>query len=730
MTDGAARTLESLGERRRCVERALPRLTSRDPARVWTSGPVDDRAHRRLGRRALARPSRGSDGRAAGGSTARSGSPRRPRSQMALTLARPEGNGPGGRGLALFYRRDARRAGPPNGIRVNRLKDKLGTRKVPTAELDARRHAGARRSSARSDGVRDIAPMLNVTRTWNAVCARRRHAPRARARARLRAPPRRVRRAARREAAAPRHARGLEAEYEAAFHLAFRAVELLGRDEAGELDEPEQRAAAPAHADREARRPASRRSPARSEALEAFGGAGYVEDTGLPRSCATRRCCRSGRARPTCSRSTRCARSRAPARSRRSPPRSARAPARRATAVARASRRACARAAAEHAERWWAAAPAQRRGGDEAGARRFALTLGRALELALLVEHAQWDLDRDGDGRSAAAARRFARAGVDLPARRQRETRPRRRAWPSTSPASADAWASPSRFCVSARWATRWRATWRARATRSWSGIARASARSASRRSTAVARPTRRRRPPRGARVRVQLQRQRRRPARGRCWGPRAPSPGSRRAPCSSTTPACRPALARELAETAPRARVRGARRAGLGRREGRRDGDAHGDGGRRAKRRSSARSRCSPATRSRRCASGRPAPGSSRSMVNQICIAGLLEALAEGLRFAERVGLDVPRALEAIAQGAAQSWQLDNRAQTMLERALRFRLRGRLDAQGSPQRARRGGAQRRGAARWRSWCCASTTSLHARGAGRLDTSSLITRLR
>jgi hypothetical protein len=50
----------------------------------------------------------------------------------------------------------------------------------------------------------------------------------------------------------------------------------------------------------------------------------------------------------------------------------------------------------------------------EAGARRFALTLGRALELALLVDHAAWAKREKKDGRSAAAARRLARHGVDL----------------------------------------------------------------------------------------------------------------------------------------------------------------------------------------------------------------------------------------------------------------------------------------------------------------------------
>jgi hypothetical protein len=50
----------------------------------------------------------------------------------------------------------------------------------------------------------------------------------------------------------------------------------------------------------------------------------------------------------------------------------------------------------------------------EAGARRFALTLGRAIELALLCEHAAWALQSGRGGRAAAAARRLARNGVDL----------------------------------------------------------------------------------------------------------------------------------------------------------------------------------------------------------------------------------------------------------------------------------------------------------------------------
>ncbi len=53
--------------------------------------------------------------------------------------------------------------------------------------------------------------------------------------------------------------------------------------------------------------------------------------------------------------------------------------------------------------------------------------------------------------------------------------------------------------------------------------------------------------------------------------------------------------------------------------------------------------------------------------MVNQICVAGLIEALAEGLNFANAVGLDAQKVVETISKGAAQSWQMDNRHQTML---------------------------------------------------------------
>ena len=54
--------------------------------------------------------------------------------------------------------------------------------------------------------------------------------------------------------------------------------------------------------------------------------------------------------------------------------------------------------------------------------------------------------------------------------------------------------------------------------------------------------------------------------------------------------------------------------------------------------------------------------------MVNQICIAGVLEGLSEALRFAQSAGLDLGKVYEAISGGAAQSWQMDNRWQSMSE--------------------------------------------------------------
>jgi alkylation response protein AidB-like acyl-CoA dehydrogenase len=409
MTDGAAKTL-LVHQNRALIDRAVPRLTSRDPATMWTSGQwmTERTGGSDVGlSETVARPN-GDDGgtfRLYGTKWFTSATT----SEMALTLARPEGNGPGGRGLALFYLETRGPDGKLNGLSINRLKDKLGTRKVPTAELTLD-GAVAVPVLGLSNGVRHIAPMLNITRTWNAVCAvggMRRGLALARDYARRRFAFGALLRDK------PLHAdtlAGLQAEYEGAFHLAFRAVELLGREEAGLLSDGEAallRLATPL-----AKLTTARQAVAlQSEVLECFGGAGYVEDTGLPRLLrdsqvlsiwegttnvlsldALRAIGPKGEALDAYVQEIDAL------------VETARDP--RLVAAGAAARAAVGRAR----EFLFSAGPRRL----EAGARRFALTLGRAWELALLVRQAQWSLDEEQDGRCRAAAARFLRHGVDL----------------------------------------------------------------------------------------------------------------------------------------------------------------------------------------------------------------------------------------------------------------------------------------------------------------------------
>ena len=64
----------------------------------------------------------------------------------------------------------------------------------------------------------------------------------------------------------------------------------------------------------------------------------------------------------------------------------------------------------------------------------------------------------------------------------------------------------------------------------------------------------------------------------------------------------------------------------------------------------------------------GASGSGQLAKMVNQICIAGLVQGLAEALAFGQRAGLDMPQVLDVIGKGAAQSWQMDNRGKTMVQ--------------------------------------------------------------
>ena len=69
----------------------------------------------------------------------------------------------------------------------------------------------------------------------------------------------------------------------------------------------------------------------------------------------------------------------------------------------------------------------------------------------------------------------------------------------------------------------------------------------------------------------------------------------------------------------------------------------------------------------------GASGSGQLTKMVNQICIAGLVQGLSEGLMFAERAGLDIESVVEVISKGAAGSWQMDNRHQTMAKNEFEF---------------------------------------------------------
>jgi hypothetical protein len=254
--------------------------------------------------------------------------------------------------------------------------------------------------------------MLNVTRTWNAVGAiagMRRGLALARDYASKRV----------QFGAAlgdkPLHVDTLadvEAEFEGAFHLAFRAVELLGREEAGVLTESEARLLRLVT-------PLAKLTTGKqavvvsTEVAECFGGAGYIEDTGLPRlvrdaqvlpiwegttnvlSLDTLRAIQKDRSLEDLA---------AEVRALVEPTRDEK--------LARAGR--AAMEALAHAGAWLGKTLAKDALAVEAGARRFALTLGRALELALLVRHAQWSLDHEHDGRSRAAALRLLARGVDL----------------------------------------------------------------------------------------------------------------------------------------------------------------------------------------------------------------------------------------------------------------------------------------------------------------------------
>lgn len=121
----------------------------------------------------------------------------------------------------------------------------------------------------------------------------------------------------------------------------------------------------------------------------------------------------------------------------------------------------------------------------------------------------------------------------------------------------------------------------------------------------------------------------------------------------------------------------------------------------------------------------GEAGAGQLTKMVNQICIAGVLQGLAEGVHFAQRAGLDGQQVFDVISRGAAQSWQMDNRARTMLEDRFDFGFAVdwmRKDLGLLLDEARRNGAVLPVAALVDQFYA----EIQAMGGGRWDTSSLL----
>jgi len=125
----------------------------------------------------------------------------------------------------------------------------------------------------------------------------------------------------------------------------------------------------------------------------------------------------------------------------------------------------------------------------------------------------------------------------------------------------------------------------------------------------------------------------------------------------------------------------------------------------------------------------GASGAGQLAKMVNQVCIAGLVQGLSEAIAFGQKAGLDMKQVLEVIGKGAAQSWQMDNRGKTMVDDQFDFGFAVdwmRKDLGLVLDEARRNGAR------------VPVTALvdqfyadvQAQGGGRWDTSSLIRRLK
>jgi Acyl-CoA dehydrogenases len=284
MTDGAARAIELFGTDD-LKKRALPHLLSRDPAQFWTAGQW---MTERTGGSDVSMTSTDAIPLSAasefGATHALHGVKwftSATTSQMALTLARPEGAPEGSKGLSLFYLELRNDKNQLNNIQIHRLKDKLGTKALPTAELSLL-GTPARQIGQVGEGVKRIASVLNITRIYNSVCA---IGHMRRALDLIQDYSKKRRAFGKVLIDHPLHAltlNQLEEEFRRAFLFTFFVAELLGKEEVGEISAQEKvmlRLLTPLLKLFTAKKTIH----ISSEVLEMFGGAGYVEDTGLPR---------------------------------------------------------------------------------------------------------------------------------------------------------------------------------------------------------------------------------------------------------------------------------------------------------------------------------------------------------------------------------------------------------------------------------------------------------------
>lgn len=286
MTDGASKTIRELklDQQHPDLKEAYERLTSRDPSRAWTSGQwmTEKGGGSDVGGGCdtYAEPVNGINHNLYGYKWFSSAID----ADITLTLARPVENGnatSGSKGLALFFAhvRDPK-TGKLNGMQMVKLKNKLGTKQLPTAELllDG---VKALKMSEDGRGVPSIANMLNITRVHNAlasssgirravILARDYSTKRTAFGKKLEDWPLHLKELANIEI----HARGT-------LLLSLEAARLLGVQETGKATVEEQhllRLVTPVvklHAGKVC-------IPAISEGIETFGGQGYIEDTGIP----------------------------------------------------------------------------------------------------------------------------------------------------------------------------------------------------------------------------------------------------------------------------------------------------------------------------------------------------------------------------------------------------------------------------------------------------------------